>query len=447
MKKLLSLALAALCAATVFTSCASKERGTTEQAVAENPGLEVAEGLTSTVEKTFESTPLAVVNKVTDAGNIHFELSTSIEGQKMSYEFWASEKDPRMALKLDAMGIDATAYLNAEAFVVECKKLLGNTAYGIGFKDLVKNLEKSELIALMGIDVDDMIEDLDVAFDAIEQIADMTKTAEKSAEEFEENIYKIISDEGNYTASEKKFSVNDGEVLAVVLDYKVTPELIMDIVEEYFTYIYEENPIMDMYGSMMGVDFDYMAEEALEEMEYEIEEAFEEADYDYIPVTVVLNKATSEVVYVEITNKEDEKMYLDLGKDPAKSEQWIFGVEDDGEEFEVVITKKFNGNNGEFSIVADDETLLLFELKNSKFVLEVDDEEILTGTCKYSKNSLELVLDGIANGEDVKVVIDAEAAPRVPGYKEILKLTMAEIQQIATKIQANAMSVMGGMGY
>ena len=455
MKKFLSVALAALCAAAMLTSCAGeKAKGTTKEAIEENPVQEVATAFTTTVEKTLDSTPVAVINKVADAGNVHFKVSTTVQGQKMSYDVWASEgKDIKGAAKVSAMGIDATIYVDTKALVVECDKLLGNKAYGIGFKDIEKNLRSSMLPSMMGIDVDELLEEAGPVIEILENLGEYEKQLTAFEKETANTFFEILADEKNYTATEEMYELKDGQVDAIVLDYKVTPELIVEAVSAYID-TYFANPLVAQYmnilAAMEGVSAEAIKDEfvyeALDEFEYEIYDAFDEIGMDYFPITVVFNKKTGEFVYAEVMNDEGEGLYIDLGANPNKSENWIIGFVEDGDEGQIVITKKFNGNNGVFAISIEDEEVMSFELNGGKYVFEVDGYEMATGTCKYSANSLEFSIDGIVDGEDLEFVIDTQKTPSAPSFKDLLKMSMADFQNVATTIQKNAMSIAGSMG-
>ncbi len=457
MKKFFAFALAALCAAMLFTSCAG-EKGVNMKAVENNPGLEVSEAVSATFEKTLESTPVAFINKAGDAESVHVQASAEMEGQKMAYDLWISGgNSPRAAVQLNAMGIKGTAYVDTSAIVIECDKLLGNKAYGIGFKNLSKKLENSILPGLMGVATDELLGEMGDVVEILENLGKYVKDSVEYMAQTENDIYEIISDEGNYSAKEEMFSVNDGKVMAVVLDYSITPELVCDVMEEYVT-IMLDSPVVSEYLSTFGAygEFgvnmfnsgmldDYI-DEALDEMKDSIYEGFEDMGVDELPLTVVMNKATGAFIYAELENGEGEKAFIDLGVNPEKSEEWILGIEDDGEDYEIVITKKFSGNNGEFVIEAGRYELLRFEISDGRFVLEADGEELATGKCRYSKNSLELEIEDALDGADLKLVIDTKTAPKAPGFKDILTMSMSEFEKLGQTIQTNAMRSMGGMG-
>ncbi len=457
MKKFLAFTSAALCAAMLFTSCAG-EKGVNSKAVENNPGLEVSEAVSATFEKTLDSTPVAFINKASDAESVHVQASAEAEGQKVVFDFFVSgANNPRAAMQFDAMEIKGAAYLDTNGIAVECDKLFGNKAYGIGFKNLSKKLENSILPELMGIAADEILGEMGDVIEIVENLGKYIKDSVEYMAQTENDIYEIISDEGNYSAKEEMFSVNDGEVMAVVLDYSITPELVCDVVEEYVTIMLDSPVVSDYlrtfgaYGEFgvnmfnSGMLDDYI-DEALEEMKDSVYEAFEDMDVDELPLTVVMNKATGAFIYAELENGEGEKIFIDLGVNPERSEEWIIGVEDDGEDYEMVITKKFSGNNGEFSIEADGDELVKFEVSGGRFELEIDGEEVATGKCKYSKNSLELDIEDALDGANLKLVIDTKAAPRAPGFKDILTMSMADFEKLGQTIQTNAMRSMGGMG-
>ena len=452
MKKIMALMAAALCSAMLFTSCAGGS-GVNMQAVENNPGLEVSEAVSATFEKAFASTPVAFVNKASDSENIHLNASMEMDEQKMDYDIWVSGGfSPRAAMQIEVMDIKAAVYADVNGIVVECDKLLGNKAYGIGFKNLSKKLENSPLATLIGVDAGEIISEMGDFLEKIENLGKYVKESAEYMEETENRIYEIISDEGNYSAKEEMFRVNDGEVMAVVLDYSITPELVCDVMEEYITAMCESPLIIGYLGAMADYGefdpdmIDYYVDEVIEEMEYEVYEAFEDMDADKIPLTVAINKATGSLIYADIRNGDGEKAFIDLGINPEKSEEWIFGIEDDGDEYEIVITKKFNGNNGEFSISSGREDFLKFEIKNGRFELEIDGERVATGECRYTNNSLELSVDNVSGQDAVKLVIDTKAAPKAPGFKDILTMSEAEIEKLVQTIQINAMRSAGSLG-
>ncbi|MBE6571985.1 MAG: hypothetical protein E7656_07045 [Ruminococcaceae bacterium] len=459
MKKILALSMAALCTASLLTSCATK-KGTTQAMVEENPGLEVSESVAETFTKTIDATPIAVVNKVSDSGNVHMSISAKESGQKVNVDFWVSTgKSINAAARIDAMGINGTAYLNENALVLECDKILGNKAYGIGFKNLADKLEDSVLPELMGIAADELLGEAGDAIEMIENFGDYVKESAEYLAESENDLYEIISDEGNYTAKEEKFSVSDGEVMAVVLDYEIIPELVSTVAKEYLE-IMLDSPAVTNYLSTFGAYgelganmftsgmLDEYLDETIDQIEYDVYDAFEEMGVDEIPLTIVINKATGAFVYAELENNEGEKITIDLGVNPEKSDKWILSIEDDGEEFEVVLTKKFAKNNVEIALEADGDELFAIEIKGGKLTIEADGEEVLTGDCKYSKNSFELTIEEVG-GEPMQpsmtIAVDTKAAPKAPGYKDILTMSMQEFEKLGQTVQTNMMRSMGGM--
>ena len=465
MKKFLALAMAALCTASLLTSCAGN-KGVNKEIVEQNPGLQVSEAATKTFEKTLDTTPVAVFNKVSDSGNVHLSISAAQGGQKIAMEFFASmgKSGFNAAAKIDAMGIKGTAYINEKALVVECDKILGNKAYGIGFKDLSEKLEDSILPDLMGIAADELLGEAGGVIEAIENFGDYVKDSAKYLAETENDIYEIISDEGNYTTKEERFSVSDGEVMAVVLDYEITPELICEVLEEYLSVMLDNPAVSEYlstfgsYGEMGAFMFDsgmlddYMDEyfdEAIEQMQDDVYDFFEDNDIDSFPITIVLNKATGAFIYAEFENVDGEKAFVDLGVNPEKSDAWIFGIEADGEDHEIVLNKKFSGNNADISFEIDGDEMFAIEIKKGRITVEANGDVILSGSCKFSKNSFELTVEEL-NGEKtqpaVTIALDTKAAPKAPGYKDILSMSMKDIEKLGQTVQNNMMRSMGGMG-
>ena len=452
MKKFLAFASAVLCAAMLFTSCAGN-KGINMQTVENNPGREVSDAVSVTFEKAFNSTPVAFVNKASDSENIHLNASMEMEEQKMDYDFWVSGGlSPRAAVQIKVMDIKAALYADVNGIAVECDKLLGNKAYGIGFKNLSKKLENSVLPVLMNVDVNEVFGEMGELLELVENLGKYVKESAEYMKETENRIYEIISDEGNYSAREEMFRVNDGEVMAVVLDYSITPELVCNVMEEYITSMYESPLLAGCFGAMAAygeIDYDMLddyADEAIEEMEYDVYEAFEDMDIDEIPLTVAINKATGALIYAEIRNGDGEKAFVDLGINPEKSGEWIFCVEEGSDEYEIVITKKFDGNNGEFSISSGREEFMKLEIRNGRFELEIDGETAATGECRYTGNALELNIDNAVGNNALKLAIDTNAAPKAPGFKDILTMSEAEIEKLGQTIQINAMRSAGSLG-
>ena len=207
----------------------------------------------------------------------------------------------------------------------------------------------------------------------------------------------------------------------------------------------------DYTVSMTGISVKtkYGNKEAIEQMEYDVYEFFEDNDLDCIPVTIVLNKATGAFIYAEFENVDGEKAFIDLGVNPEKSDAWIFGIEADGEDHEIVLNKKFSGNNADISFEIDGDEMFAIEIKKGRITVEANGDEILSGSCKFSKNSFELTVEEL-NGEKtqpaVTIALDTKAAPKAPAYKDILSMSMKEFEKLGQTVQNNMMRSMGGMG-
>ncbi len=444
MKKFVALVSAALCGAMVLTGCSK----ITANKVEKDPAAQVAQSMENTFDSTIKESPAAVVGTFLDKGKIHIR----IEGDDNVAEGWADlASTPKFAFSIDADDGDLKGWINTDEIVFESEEFFDGEAYGIKLKNFEDNYNDSEL---SDMDVMEGFDD-DIGDEAMALISNFGKeykTLKKEFEDAKKATYAAFK-EGDFEVTTEKIDVNDGEVNAIVLEYEITPEIIEGVLEAGIDAFSEltifETLDIDLDKELPDTDY------IMEEVEY----FFDNLGADSIPVTIAINKKTGDFIYacveleLEVEGESETVSFeIDLGKEPAKSEEWVFTFKEGDSEEEFVLTKIFEKNNVEIAItekasgdqpeftpikltIEDGEFEIVREYKDwiwdddyEDYEIEIVEETVAEGTCSYSAKKLELGFE--IDGEDYTILIDTDGVPGAPGFNNLLKMDEDELEDL-----------------
>ena len=360
-----------------------------------------------------------------------------------------------LSLNMDGVEIDAAIYLDKTDLVVALPGLVDG-AYGVNLKTLAKDLENSELLAMLGIDIDDLKNELGIAMDEMaelmEQMDSYTDGMEEALESALSNIDKTVV-EGTAT-------VDDQEVDAIIVTYSLDTEGLLNMIEELGAGVAD---YLEKLSSTMGEDMevgDISGE--LDAMMGELESTLADADLN-AELVVNINAETGYIMTVEGEFKgtvEGENggvtLDIDFGVNAAESDKYTLniGTISDDEEMDVlqiILNRDITDAevNYELSLKAAGvevgSAALNYDKKSGAYELslEADGAQFsANGIYKLTAKSLELSVDSInVDGDktdiNVKILLEqisANRIPKTPNYKNILKLSQEEFVKLANEL-------------
>lgn len=437
-----------LSAAMVFSaaSCSSVSKGS----VNKNPGEEVENALSESVNLVVDKdSPAAIANGLKSSGKIHYIVSKD----EYSYEVW-SNSNAEAAVKIDFDGETVQAYLSNSGIAVKSETLFGEEkAYGIDFKKAGKNLPKSEIWDMLDIDYEDFYDEygdeIDAVTDFLGNIGKYVNDGKKAVLSAKKEAYKALK-EADHSTKDDTVKVNDGEVKAVVLEYDLEKDIIDDVVDAFADGI-EEAKLYDFVDELMP--HSNIIDGIFSELKYSASEL------DGCELTVAISKSNGALVFAEL-NTEYANYTLDLGVNPAKSEEFVLSCEykngdlseivyersSSKDSLERVLTFKEDGTEAEsfeFELNKKDGSFALKNYFRDTVVSEI------TGTLKYSDKSFELFV-GEIDGEEIGLTVKADTStnvPKLPKFTDALKMSEEDIEALGETVQENLEKLTAGALY
>lgn len=357
-------------------------------------------------------------------------------------------------VNFDGVEVEAGIYLNENELVLTLPGLVDG-AYGVNLDTLVDDLKDSELLALLGINMDQLEEEYGFTLDAIDDMLDTMDAYVDEMESLADSALKNV----DKTVTEGKVTVDGQEVDAITVTYSLDSEGLKNIVNELGTWYTDY-----MKDLAAAVKLDMGLDSVIGEIDgvmAEVETALSELDFS-AKVVVNVNAETGYIMTVdgevEATVEGETATFtldVDLGVNAAESDKYTLtvGAVADGEQMDVLklVLKRESTDakeNYDLSVKAAGfevaNAQLAYDKGTGAYELEVnaaDVEFALKGTYKLTDKSMEfsvesINLDGDKTEINAKVLVEkisASSIPKMPEYKNILKLSQQDILDLVNE--------------
>lgn len=432
---------------------------------------------TKTTATTVVNTcsPVEPLKKSLDKGTLSVELDNDEIGKiavKLQMDAENAKSAASLSADVDGESLSLNVYAQDNKLAIESEELFDG-AYGVDLATLSDDLKDSALLDLMGVTYEELEEYIGDLLEEIENFTSGTGEAEKKMNESLKELKDAIKKKLNST--EISVVVNDEtDVKAIVVTYAFDGETLYDIfeiiVDWYRDYITD---VPDVYGRLYDVDLDEL-DETLQQLLDSMKASLDESDLD-ITLKIALNPKTADIMRADFTMEgvvdgEEGKItaFIDLGKNPEKSEKWTAELVSEGDdekiEMSAEITRIDNDETFtraiELSYKEDGETEKLiaeFEHdkadKSYKASAEVDGGKVeIKGDLEYTEDSFAMTVDSIeVDGEKteigLKITAKAEAdVPEMPEFENIFKLDSGKLEDLMLEIEENGSALAGMFG-
>lgn len=343
--RILALALAmVMCAALALTSCDKL----TKKDIEADPTGQVAASSNDTAESVvrnvspFEPLIAAIEGK----GSMTAVLENEELGGRidLTVSHDRETKHGAASLALKGEGVDLAIDLNAdENGIALSVPALAEKTYGLDFTTIREDLKDSALLKLMGVDYDEIKDDLDEIFRMIDAMkANETPTDTKALEDAAKELCSKLKARLNKCVAgvEKKNVTLGGEDLkAFEVAYKLDANDLIDLLtivrdngKALFTEAAKlEQSLVSKFDPESALDFDSVDieesfEEFMESIDDTVEELSESGKAVNVDLAFFLNPQSAEIMgakasitYPNESNSDKEDFSLDLGRDPKNS--------------------------------------------------------------------------------------------------------------------------------
>lgn len=403
-----------------------------------------------------------------DLANLMAESGLPMDGTG-SLKFYMDSKNEKAVMTLGVLlaeiqNVDISLYSDEDSLVLASDLLLGDKAYGIDFNNLEENFNNSVFgpdgAYSLGIEVpEDFQEQLDkyqkyteATEKLVEQLGScLAESAAKNADmEKENDTLSLGGKEVNTTAVTVKMDHDQlAAVLEDVLDYMRTDKDFEKYLEEY----------VNILVSNGEGDTDALIEEFYQELDdaaESIDELKEDLEDEGAGIEAVfhITKSGKQMVGMELTfesNTSPMKISIYAGPDLESADEISFRVDVDDSTIRgsyVVTTNDKKAYAAQLLLREDGETVLSGEVEWDKtsgdltitMANEWEDSVVIRGTLVETKMVTALTLDSVEmDGEQVNlglgiVLKTMDKMPDTPAYKDILKMTEAEVTAIITDL-------------
>ena len=403
-----------------------------------------------------------------DLANLMAESGLPMDGTG-SLKFYMDSKNEKAVMTLGVLlaeiqNVDISLYSDEDSLVLASDLLLGDKAYGIDFNSLEENFNNSVFgpdgAYSLGIEVpEDFQEQLDkyqkyteATEKLVEQLGScLAESAAKNADmEKENDTLSLGGKEVNTTAVTVKMDHDQlAAVLEDVLDYMRTDKDFEKYLEEY----------VNILVSNGEGDTDALIEEFYQELDdaaESIDELKEDLEDEGAGIEAVfhITKSGKQMVGMELTfesNTSPMKISIYAGPDLESADEISFRVDVDDSTIRgsyVVTTNDKKAYAAQLLLREDGETVLSGEVEWDKtsgdltitMANEWEDSVVIRGTLVETKMVTALTLDSVEmDGEQVNlglgiVLKTMDKMPDTPAYKDILKMTEAEVTAIITDL-------------
>lgn len=455
------LLILVMCLALVFCGC---KKADDSDSNSNNNGGSGNSAAGEAIDKTFDDVLGGDVGEVIgDAlacGKITITVGDMVENV-LYINSDAGKFADELYLNIDGQEIKASLFGDNGELALSIPALLGDTAYGINLNTLVSDLESSPIWSMLGMSYQDFVTmsgiDLGEVMDSLENVTGSLEGIGTLLDEILSNI--------DVTTTEGKVTVNGTEVDATIITYSFDEQDVLKMANAALDGVKEmaEDMVNELAGSLGDyIDVDeILGEMDFEDLKAEMQDAFEEVELDF-SLSMNINASTGYLMSVNgemagVIDGDEGRVYLDLvlGVDPSASDKYTFEVGAEGDVHKsglrAVIERDLDSTvqvtTLTVSAFEDDEEYEMMtgslEYNTSthdfELVAEASGEElVVTGSFQSTDDLFELGIDSVEVAGDETVVdllirieaINGSQIPDMPSYKNILKLTAEEIEEL-----------------
>lgn len=414
-----------------------------------------------------------------DLANLMAESGLPMDGTGSLKLYMDSEKGKSVmtlgVLLANIQNIDMSLFFNEDSLVLASDWLLGDKAYGVGYNNLEENFNNSVFgpdgAYSLGVEIPEDFQEQMGKYQKytedtekmMEQLGNrLLKSAEKNTDmEKENDTLSLGGKDVKTTAVSIKMDHNQlAAVLEDMLDYMRTDEDFKEYMEEHADILFSDS----------WTDPDILVEEFYQELDdakEEMDELKKELEEEEAGVEAVfhITKSGKQLVGMELTfesNISPVKLSFYAGPDLESADEISFRVDAEDSTVRgsyVVTTNDKKAYAAELKIREDGETVLSGQVNwdkiNGDFTVTMTDEwedsVVIRGTLMETKMVTDLTLDSIEmEGEQVElglgiVLKTSDKMPDSPAYKDILKMTEAEVTSLITDLSTVFLQMAYGM--
>lgn len=403
-----------------------------------------------------------------DLANLMAESGLPMGGTGSLKFYMDSEKGKSVmtlgVLLANIRNMDMSLFFNEDSLVLASDWLLGDKAYGVGYNDLEENFNNSVFgpdgAYSLGIEVP---EDLQEQLDKYQKY---TEDTEKIAAQLGNHLLESAGKNASLEKANATLSLGGKEVKTTAVSIKMDHDQLAAVMEDTLEYMRTDEDFKaymkeyaDILFSDSWADPDTLVEEFYQELDDakdEMDELKKELEEEEAGVEVVfhITKSGKQMVGIELTfesNISPVQLSFYAGPDLESANEISFRVDADGSIVRgsyVVTTNDKKAYAAELMLREDGETVLSGQVNWDKtsgdlvitMTDEWEDSVVIRGTLVETKMVTDLTLDSIEmEGEQVElglgvVLKTSDKMPDSPAYKDILKMTEAEVTSLITDL-------------
>lgn len=472
------------------------------KASSKNPLALVREGYKNSVKAFEETEACKLFHDYYDNGSIEYKLAldefldeyVGISGldadASMKLYYDVKNQKSALALGVDLAGdplLDAILTFNKDAMVIGSDSLLDGKNYGIAYKNIAENFEKSYLAELLDEEMyNEILQILNhIDYEAVARGESLSNDFRKYSEEFMKALEKSIMKYAKISQGKGVLDYRSGDIATTKVMISMDDEAFCNIVVDMLIFIKEEGSFEDLFEQLIEIlpeaNSEYGMEDVLESFYSEIDkikkdrksavnELLEEMKDFSLEITFSINKS-KQLIGVEFDisyEDEDFSLAFIIGPDVKNNETitivvengvriaiaWDV-VEDSKDKYEAELTVKSFGQRIPLaSLIADKKSgEYSFSMGSEANSLE------LSGTKSVNKEQVIYTIDEITIGADgdienynlgLDVIINKEdKMPDTSDYVEIFSLSEDDFTELYSYmegiIQSLVMQLMSSM--
>ncbi len=455
-----------------------------------SPMALVATGLRNSMEAIEENAFVSFLDEAYNGGSteISMGLKSLLAGSGLPLDGTASVKiymdaenkqsAVNLGVKLGQLqDLDASIYFNPESVAVSSQVFLGTTAYGIDLPTVIEDFNASVFRMdgpySMGITLPDnlktLMQDSQKFIEDSEKIASalaarLLKTLEKNSEVEKENaVLTLGGEEVKTTAVTVK--LDHTQIVAIVtdvIDYLRTDEDFKTFLQEHADYMLASS------GSYVdATEFVDELYQQLDEMAADIDEMKKALEESNASVSVVfhINKSGKQLVGIELAGQidgETSNLSICAGPDLKDAKEVRFQADANGEAFTATYLVKVNDKDAFVSLLdlrENGQDVMKADIRWDKqtgaleFLATDGTESTLSvqGTLALTDETLTATVDSVSldnNKTELGVSValrTSDKMPTAPVYKNILKMTEAEVKSLVDELSQAALQLTLGL--
>lgn len=403
-----------------------------------------------------------------DLANLMAESGLPVGGTGSLKFYMDSEKGKSVmtlgVLLANIRNMDMSLFFNEDSLVLASDWLLGDKAYGVGYDNLDENFNNSVFgpdgAYSLGIEIPEDFQE------QMEKYQKYTEDTEKIAAQLGNHLLASAGKNASMEKENATLSLGGKEVKTTAVSIKMDNDQLAAVMEDTLEYMRTDEDFKaymkeyaDILFSDSWTDPDTLVEEffqALDDAKDEMDELKEEMAEEEVSLEAIfyITKSGKQMIGIELIMEDSQetiKLSFYAGPDLESADEISFRVDADGSTVRgsyVVTTNDKKAYAAELKIQGDGETLLSGQVNwdktNGDLVITMTDEwedsVVIRGTLMETKTVTDLTLDSIEmEGEQVElglgvVLKTSDKMPDSPAYKDILKMTEAEVTSLVTDL-------------